>query len=223
MHRCTRSPAHIVSRTSLALLAVLTCAPPSLEARTPAPLRKRARPTAATRQREQPQPRPHGMRVEVDPERIVIDDGDTLVLRWAGDDAETVRILGVDAPETRHPEHDIPHPQPFGAEARAFAQGAFATASRVELLRAATLDGYGRSLGYLFLNGRNYSALLLRARLAAENVSHYGDNGLPAEAAEVLAAARAAGPPPFEPPHLFRNRMRELSRWMRGRGLSGEQ
>jgi micrococcal nuclease len=170
-----------------------------------------------------PQTRPHSTRVAVDPARIVVDDGDTVVIRWSRDDLETVRVLGIDTPETRHVEHDIPYAQPFGPEARAFAQGAFATATSVELLRAGTLDPYGRTLGYLFLNGRNYSVLVVTARLAAETVTFYGDNGLPREAAEVLAAAKAAGPLPFEPPHLFRARMREVSQWMKERGLEPEQ
>jgi endonuclease YncB( thermonuclease family) len=152
-----------------------------------------------------------------------VDDGDTVVIRWPGGDVETVRILGIDAPETRHVEHDIPYAQPFGPEARAFAQGAFATATTVELLRARTLDPYGRTLGYLFLNGRNYSVLVVQARLAAESVSFYGDNGLPREAAAVLAAASSAGPLPFEPPHAFRARMRDVSRWMKERGLEAGQ
>ena len=162
-------------------------------------------------------------RVPVDPSRLQVDDGDTVVVRWSKDDAETVRILGIDTPETRHPEHDLPYAQPFGPEARAFAQGAFAVASQIELLRSATVDPYGRTLGYLFLNGRNYSVLVVRAGLAAESVSFYGDNGLPAEAAEVAAAAKDAGPLPFEPPHVFRTRMREVSRWMKERGAEAEQ
>ncbi len=178
---------------------------------------------AARRPEPGPQTRTHTTRVSVDPARVLVDDGDTVVIRWPGDDAETVRILGIDAPETRHVEHDIPYAQPFGPEARAFAQGAFATAVTIELLRARTLDPYGRTLGYLFLNGRNYSVLVVRARLAAESVTFYGDNGLAREAGEVLAAAGAAGPLPFEPPHAVRSRMRDLSPWMKERGLEAEQ
>jgi micrococcal nuclease len=170
-----------------------------------------------------PQTRPHSTRVAVDPAQIVVDDGDTVVIRWSRDDLETVRVLGIDTPETRHLEHDIPYAQPFGPEARAFAQGAFATATSIELRRAGTLDPYGRTLGYLFLNGRNYSVLVVTARLAAETVTFYGDNGLPREAAEVLAAAKSAGPLPFEPPHLFRARMREVSQWMKEKGREAEQ
>ncbi len=164
-----------------------------------------------------PQPRPFGTRVEVEPTRIVVDDGDSVAIRWPGGD-EVVRILGIDTPEIRHPEHDLPYAQAFGPEARAFALGAFATASRVELLRAATLDPFGRSLGYLFLDGRNYSVLVLKARLAEESVSRYGDNGFPKEAAEVLAAAREQGPLAFEAPADYRARMRELSRALKARG-----
>jgi endonuclease YncB( thermonuclease family) len=178
---------------------------------------------AAPRTEARPQPRPHSARVPVDPARIRVDDGDTVVVRWSANDLETVRILGIDTPETRHLEHDIPYAQSFGPEARAFARGAFAAATSVELLRARTLDPYGRTLGYLFVNGRNYSTLVVRARLAAESVSFYGDNGLPREAAEVLAAAKSAGPLPFEPPHAFRARMRDVSKWMEEEGLEAEQ
>jgi len=82
-----------------------------------------------------------------------------------------------------------------------------------ELIRAAETDGYGRTLGYIFVNGRNYSVLVIAARYAVETVSHYGDNGLPAEAEAVLAASRAAGPVSFEAPYAFRRRMRELNDW----------
>jgi endonuclease YncB( thermonuclease family) len=157
--------------------------------------------------------------VSVDPRAIDVDDGDTVVIRWSHDAAETIRILGIDTPETRHLEHDLPYAQPFGEEAAAFARGAFAVAAKVELLRSATLDPYGRTLGYLLLDDRNYSVLVVQARLAEESVTRYGDNGLPREAAGVLAAAKAAGPLPFESPAAFRGRMRVLSAWMKERGL----
>ena len=169
------------------------------------------------------QPRPNGTRVPVDPARLEVDDGDTVTIRWARGDTENVRILGIDTPETRHVEHDIPYAQSWGPEARAFAQGAFSTANRVELLRSATLDPYDRTLGYLFIDGHNYSVLVIEARLALESVSHYGDNGLPNEAADVLAAAEKAGPMPFEPPHFFRRRMATVSRWMKEKGIYPEK
>ena len=68
-----------------------------------------------------------------------------------------------------------------------------------------------------------YSVLVVKARLAAESVSHYGDNGFPKEAAEVLAAAKAAGPVPFEPPFQFRARMRDVTTWMKQQGVEAEK
>jgi endonuclease YncB( thermonuclease family) len=174
--------------------------------------------SASAQSPQKPQPRPHGTRVAVAAPLLQIDDGDTVAIRWTGKDEEIVRILGIDSPETRHVEHNLPYAQPFGEEARAFARGAFAAAGRIELLRAATVDPYDRTLGYLFIDGRNYSTLIVRARLAAESITQFGDNGFPKEAAEVTEAAKTQGPLPFEPPHLFRARMRELSTWLKTRG-----
>jgi micrococcal nuclease len=196
----------------LALLLLTLPAPPEValagsQAAQATPARERAVPKR--------QPRAHGRRIEVDRRLVHINDGDTLSIRWKAGDVEVIRILGIDAPETGAPEHDIPHAQEFGAEARAFAQGAFAVTERVELLRAATLDPYGRTLGYVFLDGQNYSVAIVHARLAEESVSRFGDNGLPGEAAAVAAAAKEAGPLPFESPVFFRARMRRLAEWMK--------
>src|SRR5687768_5304561 len=66
-----------------------------------------------------PQPRPHASRVTVDPRTIDMDDVDNVVIRWLGEEPEKVRILGIDTPETRHLEHDIPKAQEMGDEAAA--------------------------------------------------------------------------------------------------------
>ncbi len=150
------------------------------------------------------QQRPSGQRVRVDPAAITVEDGDGVVIRWSTDDVEIVRILGIDTPEIRRLEHNLPFDQPFGQEARAFARGAFAAAADVEILRCSTLDPYGRTLAYLFVNGRNYSVLAIKARYSTETVGIYGDNGLAKEAAEVVAASKDLGPLSFEPPHQFR-------------------
>ncbi|MDB5352327.1 MAG: nuc 1 [Planctomycetota bacterium] len=174
-----------------------------------------AKAAPAQRPQGKVQPRASGRKVKVDPAAITVDDGDTVTIRWGDKDDEIVRILGIDTPETQHIEHNIPIDQPYGREAQTFAQGAFSVATDVELLRCTTIDPYGRTLGYLFLNGKNYSLLVIKARLAEESVSRYGDNGFPEIAAEVKAAAKAAGPLPFESPGLFRSRMRPLSDWMK--------
>jgi endonuclease YncB( thermonuclease family) len=160
--------------------------------------------------------------VAVPPDLIRVDDGDTAVIEWPGGDRETVRILGIDTPETQHLPHDLPFDQPFGREALGFARGAFAIADRVELIRSDALDPYGRSLGYFYLNGKNYSALVVAFGLAVETVSFYGDNGLPGPAAEVTAAVQKAGPVPFEPPHQYRKRMREVTKHMKEAGTYPE-
>jgi endonuclease YncB( thermonuclease family) len=173
---------------------------------------------AAAQSPPKPQSRPHGMRVALPAARLQVDDGDTVAIRWSDKDEEIVRILGIDAPETRHLEHNLPYAQPFGEEARAFARGAFATADRIEVLRAATVDPFGRTLAYVFIDGRNYSTMIVTARLAAESITQFGDNGFPKEAAEVMTAAKIQGPLPFEAPHVFRARMRDLTAWLKARG-----
>jgi endonuclease YncB( thermonuclease family) len=173
---------------------------------------------AAAQTPPKPQSRPHGVRVTLQAALLHVDDGDTVVIRWSDKDEEIVRILGIDAPETRHLEHNLPYAQPFGEDARAFARGAFAAAHRIEVLRAATVDPFDRTLAYLFIDGRNYSTMIVRARLAVESITQFGDNGFPKEAAEVMGAAKVQGPLPFEPPHVFRARMRDLSAWLTARG-----
>ncbi|MBU8871408.1 MAG: thermonuclease family protein [Gemmatimonadales bacterium] len=157
--------------------------------------------------------RPSLERIPVDPALIDVGDGDTVTIHWSDKDTERVRILGIDTPEVAHPSMGWNDDQPYGPEATAFAKGVFAMAESVELLRAAEPDGYGRTLGYLFVNGRNYSILVVTAGYAVETVSHYGDNGLPEVADTVLAASREVGPVPFEAPYRFRRRMRELNDW----------
>ena len=159
------------------------------------------------------QSRPSLERIAVDPALVDVGDGDTVTIHWHDGDVERVRILGIDTPEVAHPSMGWLDDQPYGPEATAFADGVFAMAESVELLRAAEADGYGRTLGYLFVNGRNYSVLAVTAGYAVETVSHYGDNGLPEVAEAVLAASREVGPVPFEAPFRFRRRMRELNDW----------
>jgi len=158
-------------------------------------------------------------RVLVAKESLFFDDGDSVVVRWKDAEPETVRMLGMDTPEVLHLEHNLPYPQPFGNEAAGFLSGCVAVADRIELLRSGQKDTFGRTLGYLYVNGKNLSVLMLSARLAVENVSRYGDNGLAVQAGECVAAAKAAGPLAFEDPHLYRQRMRAVSTWLKQHGL----
>jgi len=168
--------------------------------------------STALAQKSRVQNRPSLERVEVPVEKIRVSDGDTMVISWSEDDKERVRVLGIDTPEIGHENHFISEDQAFGPEASEFAKQLFAAAESIQLLRAEEADGYGRTLGYFFLDGENYSVLVVAARLAYETVKHYGDNGLPEEAEAVLAAweiAQEEGELPFEPPYKFRQQMRE--------------
>lgn len=143
--------------------------------------------------------RPYGKKVAVSSNRLRVMDGDTAEIRWSAADVETVRVLGIDTPElfTRD-STDGPRRNPRGSEALGFARGAFAMADRVELLRCRNVDRFRRTLGYFFLDGRNYSVMVIEAGLARETISRFGDNGLAREADEVKRAVRrtdAAGRP----------------------------
>lgn len=127
----------------------------------------------------------------VEGERIRVMDGDTMEISWKSTARETVRVLGIDTPELFARRDLGEAPTARGFEARGFARGAFAMARRVELMRAAELDRYGRTLGYFFLDGRNYSVMTIEQGLARETITRFGTNGFPQEAEAVQRAALA--------------------------------
>lgn len=156
--------------------------------------------------------RTDGRRVPVDPATVWVDDGDTIRITWPDAPRETVRLLGIDAPEVRHKNGPIPEDQPQGPESLAFARSRILGARRLELVRAFHHDRFGRTLGYLYVDGVNYSVLAIENHMAESTIDRFGDSGFPREAAEVRQAARRAGPPPFESPVQFRDRMGAASR-----------
>ncbi len=83
-------------------------------------------------------------------------DGDTLVL----DTGEKVRLIGIDTPETIHPELPV---QRFGEEARDFLKKQVEGRSCVlELEEENQRDKYGRLLAYVFVADRLVNAELIR-------------------------------------------------------------
>ena len=77
---------------------------------------------------------------------VSVIDGDTVVVELDGRD-EPVRLLGVDTPETVHPDRD---PECFGAEASAFTAALLPPGTPVRLERDVVgRDHYGRVLGYV--------------------------------------------------------------------------
>ncbi len=91
-------------------------------------------------------------------------DGDTLVIQMGGRQ-ETVRLIGVDTPETVHPTIGV---QRGGPEASAFTRRLLPPGTRVTLeLDVQQRDRYGRLLAYVYLpDGRMLNAELLREGMA---------------------------------------------------------
>ena len=136
---------------------------------------------------------------------VWVDDGDTIRITWPDAPPETVRILGIDAPSRARSDPNTVD-QPYGRESLEFARRQLLGASRLELMRAAHGDRFLRTLGYLFVDGVNYSRLAIENHMAESTIERFGDSGFPREAAEVRDAQYRAGPPPFESPVLFRQR-----------------
>ncbi|MDF2937161.1 MAG: nuclease [Paenibacillaceae bacterium] len=90
-------------------------------------------------------------------------DGDTIQVS-VGSRKETVRMILVDTPETKKP--GLQEPQPFGKEAAAFTKKLL-TGKTVLLERdVSAKDTYGRSLYYVWLDGKMVNRLLLEEGLA---------------------------------------------------------
>ena len=91
-------------------------------------------------------------------ERVI--DGDTIRVRHQGKNY-TVRLIGVDTPETKPPTEAV---QYFGREASAFTKEHL-EGKTVALVRdriGDTTDLYGRLLRYVYLDGQNFNARLIR-------------------------------------------------------------
>ena len=75
-------------------------------------------------------------------------DGDTIRLRIDGS-TETVRLIAIDTPETKHPTKRV---ECFGPEASAFLSGLLTVNATVRIERdVEARDAYGRLLLYVFL------------------------------------------------------------------------
>lgn len=103
-------------------------------------------------------------------------DGDTVEIRYANGTAETVRLLGVDTPETPpntvspgefegvpDTEAGRAHLVSWGGNATEFAERNLAN-KQVRLVVDPESDrrgGYGRLLAYIYVDGENFNSLLL--------------------------------------------------------------
>jgi len=92
---------------------------------------------------------------------VVVDvlDGDTVTVRTDDGATDTVRLLGVDTPETHHPEQGV---QCFGPEAAAFTTARL-RGERIELEDdVERRDQYDRRLSYVLVDGVRFNDELLR-------------------------------------------------------------
>ncbi|MDK9716525.1 MAG: thermonuclease family protein [Trichlorobacter sp.] len=90
-----------------------------------------------------------------------VHDGDTVVLVGRGTGRVTVRLYGVDAPETRKP--DSPG-QPFGSQAKRVLM--FKVLGKEVTAEVQDRDQYGRAVGVLLLAGRDINAEMVAEGMA---------------------------------------------------------
>jgi endonuclease YncB( thermonuclease family) len=138
----------------------------------------------------------------MNPAWIQPSDGDTIIYR-----DEPIRVVGIDTPELRHEEYGFKEDQPFGPEAARMTAEILASAEKIEYLSCGK-DRYGRTLAYLFVDGELLAVKLIRAGLAYETISFYGDNGYPELGLQILQAAEEGPKPEFEPPWKWKQRQR---------------
>lgn len=141
----------------------------------------------------------HGL-IRIDKSAIRPDDGDTFFYKDF-----IIRILGIDAPEIIHKEHGIFEDQPYGQKAAAMTADVLKKATVVEYLPFQN-DKYGRLLAHVFVDEELLAVRLIRAGLAYETISFYGDNGFPELAERILKAAQESPKPPFERPYRWRRK-----------------
>ncbi len=132
--------------------------------------------------------------------KIEFDDGDSF---FCGD--EDIRILGIDTPEIIHKEHGIFIDQPYGRGAKKLTDKLLKDAKRVVLVRYRK-GGYGRTLAHVLVDGELLALQLIRAGLAYETISRYGDNGMPEFALEITEASKTSPKPKFQNPYLWRKK-----------------
>src|SRR5262245_64178349 len=103
------------------------------------------------------------------PVRRVI-DGDTIIV----EPEATIRLIGVDTPETVKPEHPV---EPWGPEATEFTREFLAGgAARLSFDRE-RVDRFGRFLAYVWVDDRLLNEELLREGLARyEPRFHYSES-----------------------------------------------
>jgi endonuclease YncB( thermonuclease family) len=141
-----------------------------------------------------PSPRPKTDGTNATVSRVV--DGDTIETDFRGSIID-IRLIGVDTPETVHPSEPI---ECYGPAASKFTTRAL-EGERVRLeFDVERQDRYGRTLAYVWLNGKLFNQRLVRAGFAnvstfPPNVKYVASEAVGVVAAEVAAEGTATGLP----------------------------
>ncbi|MFC1485181.1 thermonuclease family protein, partial [bacterium] len=127
-------------------------------------------------------------------------DGDTIIYR-----GETIRILGIDTPEVKNVNYGIMKDQYLGKEASLFTKKSLKKAKNIYYIPYKK-DRYGRTLAHVIVDGKLLAVKLIKAGLAYETISVYGDSGFPEFAALIKKAADETAKPNFENPIYWKRK-----------------
>lgn len=86
-------------------------------------------------------------------------DGDTIAVRFSTNERALVRLVGVDTPETRHPDRPV---ECFGPEASAYTTALLEDEQVQVYIAREPVDRYGRLLAEVKLSGVSVNEELLR-------------------------------------------------------------
>ena len=119
---------------------------------------------------------------------VEVIDGDTIVVEFADHSTDTVRLLGIDTPETKHPVQGV---ECYGPEASAFTTehllGRFVRLESDVVKR----DVYDRRLAYISVRGHRFNDVLVQRGYARFFVIPPNDLHARALLTEELDARRA--------------------------------
>jgi micrococcal nuclease len=94
----------------------------------------------------------------VDAKVVRVVDGDTVVVRYEGRE-ERIRLIGVDTPETVHPNKPV---EAYGEEAKEYTKKKLEEKDIQIEFDVQERDRYGRLLGYIWVDGLLFNDELLR-------------------------------------------------------------
>jgi micrococcal nuclease len=95
---------------------------------------------------------------------VSCNDGDTCRLTNAAGEIVKVRLVGIDAPETRGNKKKKTPKQPYSLEAKSFLNNQ--TSGKNVSLTSYGTDAFGRTLGDIAVNGKSMNMTLVREGLA---------------------------------------------------------